>query len=257
MSNHFYGYAYEEHGEKEIKDFTPIDWIIIITFFGMILAAVVMGFMNLWGIMVILVGTSICLIHAIARVVVGLKNKITPWFCALGCMTIIGGIITATGHYEYLFLYGMIVYVIVAFFVGILCLYLAFNKRRKRREYSLLVEAECELVDEKRMNLFRFDDIVKNPYDHPINDNVLRKPGFHYWVNGQEYFVESTVYYGDLNKGFEEGNKVTLRVNPKNPTEILPENVGTAMETIMGVFWIVAGIVVIVIMMLGYLLGLI
>ena len=130
---------------------------------------------------------------------------------------------------------------------------LKVNFVRKMKEYSITVEAECEMVDVKKINLFRFDDFPNMPYTDSINTNTLYKPGFHYFINGQEYFTESTVYYGDLNRGFVEGNRVMLKVNPDNPHDILPINADSSfanMAMVMGIFWLVAGIIGIVVLIL-------
>ena len=122
------------------------------------------------------------------------------------------------------------------------------------KTYSISVEAVCEMVDVRKTNLFAFDDLVEDYYMAPINANTIYKPGFHYTVNGKEYFTESTVYYGDLNKGFEEGSKVQLKVNPDNPHEILPVKVDATignLALIMGIFWIIAGIIVMILLMSG------
>lgn len=255
MANHFDGQALEEHYEKELKDFRPIDWAMLFLLFAPVVAAVVMGFMQKWGIMVILAGCFICMIHIFLLVVFGVRNKIMLGFFCLGIAVIIGGIITATENYNLLVLYGVFIYILVSFGVGFLCLYLAAKKRRKIKEYTLLVEADCELVDVKKINMFRFDDIVKNSYDHSLNDNTLTKPGFHYFVNGEEYFTESTVYYGDLNTDYVEGAKVTLRVNPNNPTDILPKNEGAGLEMIMGISWVVIGIISLAVIVILWMTG--
>lgn len=254
MENHFYGEAYETHYEKEIKDFTVADWTTSIIYLLIIISAVVFGFLNQWGLMVIMIGVAVCMLHIFTLIVLKVNNIIMKLFFVIGLFVIIAGVITCTGRYDYLYLYAIVLYLIIAFGVGILCLNLAKKKRDKIKEYTLSVEAECEIVDVKRINLFRFDDIMTNP-NHPMNDNTLRKPAFHYFVNGLEYYTESEVYYGDMNTGFEEGARVTLRVNPKNPTEVLPQNVGTALEMIMGISWIVIGIFTIIILGICYFLG--
>lgn len=254
MANHFYGEAYEAHYEKEIKDFTPVDWVTSIVYLLIILAAVVFGFLQKWGLMVIMVGVAVCMLHIFLLIVMKVNNIIVRYFFLLGIIVIIGGLITCTGHYGYLEIYGIALYLLISFGVGILCLNLAKKKRKKIKEYTLTVEAECEIADVKKINLFRFDDINSSP-NNPINDNILTKPAFHYYVNGQEYYTESEVYYGDMNVGFEEGARVTLRVNPKNPTEVLPKGVSTSMEMIMGISWIAIGILVIIILAACYFLG--
>lgn len=254
MANHFYGEAYEAHYEKEIKDFTAVDWITSIVYLLIIISAVVFGFLNRWGLMVIMIGVALCMLHIFMLIVMKADNKIVRLFFVLGILVIIGGIITCTEHYEYLEIYVIAIYLLISLGVGIFCLNLAKKKRNKMKEYTLSVEAECELVDVKKINLFRFDDIHSSP-NNPINDNILMKPAFHYFVNGQEYYTESEVYYGDMNTGFENGAKLTLRVNPNNPAEVLPKNVGTSMETIMGIFWIAMDVIVIVALGICYFFG--
>ena len=255
MANHFYGEVHEEHYEKEIKDFTPVDWATSIVYLLIIISAVVLGFLNNWGLMVIMVGVAVCMLHVFMLIVMKVNNKIVRYFFLLGLLVIIAGVITCTEHYEYLELYIITLYLLISFGVGILCLNLARKKRKKICEYTLSVEAECELVDVKKINLFLFDDIHSSPYNNPINDNVLKKPAFHYFVNGQEYYTESEVYYGDMNVGFEDGARVTLRVNPNNPTDVLPKNVGTFLEMVMGIGWIAIAVIVIIVLGICYYLG--
>lgn len=254
MANHFYGEAYEEHYEKELKDFTPVDWATSIVYLLIIISAVVFGFLNNWGLMVIMAGVVVCMLHVFILIVMKVNNKILRYFFLLGLLVIIAGVITCTEHYEYLVLYIIALYLLISFGVGILCLNLAKKKRKKIREYALSVEAKCELVDVKKINLFRFDDIHLS-INNPINDNVLNKPAFHYFVNGQEYYTESEVYYGDMNVGFEDGARVILRVNPNNPTDVLPKNVGTFLETVMGIGWIAIALIVITVLGVCYYLG--
>lgn len=255
MANHFYGEAYESHYEKELKDFTPVDWATSIVYLLIIISAVVFGFLNNWGLMVIMAGVAVCMLHVFMLIVMKVNYKIVRYFFLLGLLVIIAGVITCTEHYEYLELYIIALYLLISFGVGILCLNLARKKRKKICEYTLSVEAECELVDVKEINLFRFDDIHSSSYNNPINDNVLNKPAFHYFVNGQEYYTESEVYYGDMNVGFEDGARVTLRVNPNNPTDVLPKNVGTFLEMVMGIGWIAIAVIVIIVLGICYYLG--
>lgn len=254
MVNHFYGEAYESHYEKELKDFTPVDWATSIVYLLVIISAVVLGFLNMWGLMVIMIGVAVCMLHVFMLIVMKVNDEIVKYFFLLGLLVIIAGVITCTGHYEYLTVYAFGLYLIISFWLGILCLNLAKKKRNKMQRYTLSVDAECELVDIKKINLFRFDDIHSSPYN-PINDNILTKPAFHYFVNGQEYYTESEVYYGDMNVGFEEGARLTLRVNPNNPAEVLPKNVGIFMEMFMGIFWVAMGVITIIALVICYFFG--
>ena len=253
MANHFYGSAYEEHYEKKLKDFTFLDWVLVSIFWLCVLAAVVAGFCGHIGIMVAILGVVLSMFDLLIRKVFCKKSKITWIFVVLGILAIIAGIIVETEQFSVFQYYVVFMYMVIAFGVGFFCVHLKINNARKLKAYSLSVEAVCEMVDEKRINLFAFDDLVQSNYRAPINENTIYKPGFHYSVAGKEYFTESTVYYGDLNKGFKEGEKVQLKVNPDNPIEILPvnfdETIGN-MALIMGIFWIVAGMVGIIVMIL-------
>ena len=54
-------------------------------------------------------------------------------------------------------------------------------------------------------------------------------------------------------KGFAEGEHVMLKVNPDNPYEILPISVDSTVANlamVMGIFWLVGGIVGIVVLIL-------
>lgn len=253
MANHFYGSAYEEHYEKKLKDFTALDWILV-SFFGAIaLTAVVAGILKHFGVMTALLGVDACMGDLLIHTVFRKKSKVAWIFIVLGIMAIIAGIIVELKLWHVFQYYVVLMYMVIAFGVGFFCVFIKINNSRKMKAYSLSVEADCEMVDVRQINLFAFDDLLKENYLAPINANTIYKPGFHYTVNGQEYFTESTVYYGDLNKGFEEGKKVLLRVNPQNPLEILPVNADASvgnMAMIMGIFWILAGIVGIVVMIL-------
>lgn len=243
MGNHFYGTAYEEHYEKNLKDFTFTDWVITALWGIIIIGAIVMGFKDQWGVMTILVGIAVIMMDVMLRCVIKKKSKVLIIFDLIGVAVIIGGMITLLENVKLLIAFAVALYIVVCFGVGILCMTLAVKKNKKIKMYSLLVEALCETVDVKRINLFKFDDRVDDQYNHPLNDNELYKPAFHYFVNGEEYFTASNVYYGDLNKDYIEGKRVVLRVNPNNPSEILPKNESAAMETLMGVSWLVIGVI--------------
>ena len=253
MANDFYGVAVHDTYEKETKDFTTADKIVVGIMIVLALTAIVFGFLRQWGIMVIFIGLVAIMGYFMIKIMFGVKNKVSLIFVALGILAIIAGIIVAAELWDIFPYYIVFVYVFISFFVAILCISIKVKGDRKKREYSLCVEAVCEMIDIKRINLFTFDDIVKAPYNAPINSNTIYKPGFHYFVNGQEYFAESSVYYGNRNTEFMEGNRVTLKVNPNNPYEIMPleaDNSTANMLMIMGIFWLFAGLVGIVVMIL-------
>lgn len=253
MGNHFYGSAVSEHYEKDIKDLTPLDWVLVVIFFTFGIGAFVFGFMKHFGIMVALLGAAACMGYPILRVVFQKKHVATLIFIVLGILAIIAGFIVEAERWDIFPYYVVSVFMLIAFGVAVICIRIKVKNSQKLKAYSLSVEAVCEMVDIKRINLFRFDDLPNMPYTAPINKNTLFKPGFHYVVNGQEYFTESTVYYGDMNRGFVEGNHVLLKVNPDNPNEILPVDADSTvanMAMVMGVFWIVGGIVGIVVLIL-------
>ena len=253
MANHFYGAAIEEHYEKKLKDFTPLDWVLVSILGAIVLAAVITGLCGHVGIMIVLLGASACMGDLFVRMVFRKKSRVAWVWVILGIMAIIAGIIVEAENWNIFQYYVVFMYMVVAFGAGFFLVYIKINNSRKLKTYSLSVEAECEMVDVKKINLFAFDDLLEVNYNAPINANTIYKPGFHYTVDGKEYFTESTVYYGDLNKGFEEGKKVLLKVNPNNPNEILPINTDASignMSMVMGIFWILAGIVGIVVMIL-------
>lgn len=255
MANHFKGNAYEEHYEKEIKDFTPSDWAVTIAFFGIIVVAVIMGFLQQWGVLVILVGIEFAMFDVLIRVIFHRIIKLLYLFDAIGVITIVEGIFVLMDHIGWVIISAFVLYLIVCFFVGILCVSLGVKKKKKMAEYSLIVQAECETVDEKRINLFLYDDIVDDTVNHALNKNELYKPAFHYFVDGQEYFTESTVYYGDLNEGYKDGERIELRVNPNNPNEVLPKGENASIEMLVGISWLVIGVVCVIVFAVLALLG--
>lgn len=252
MANHFYGSAVSEHYEKKPKDFKPVDWIMVALLSIICIAAVASGFMRRWGLMVVFIGVAACMLHVLLRVMFKAKNKVTIVFTVLGILAIIAGILLEADKWDVLPCYFVFVYMIVAFSVGIICVGIKRSTSRKMKEYSLSVEATCEQVEVKKINLFKSDDLSPM-YNAPINSNTIYRPAFHYFVDGKEYYTRSEVYYGDLNEGFREGDKITLRVDPNDPGKVLPAKVdGTVgnMAAVMGVFWLVAGIVGIVVLIL-------
>lgn len=254
MGNHFYGEAYNETYAKDIKDLTPIDWFVLLSFLGIIIGAVVMGFLQLWGIMVMLIGVFFLMFDVILHVIMHGKNKIMLIFDAVGLIVICFGVVVHMELTNLLIPMIISVYLLICFGLGISFLVYASKKKKKMKEYSLTVEAVCETVDVRRTNLFKFDDIAQN-YHSSINDNDLYKPGFHFWVDGFEYFVESTVYYGDLNKGYKDGNKIRLKVKPSDPTQVLPADANVVMELIMGVSWTLIGVVCATVIAVLYFVG--
>lgn len=250
MENHFYGAATNEHYEKETKNFRPIDWITVCAYFGIAIGAVVAGFMGHWGVMIMIIGLLACLSPVLLRIVFGAKSKYLLIFVLLGIAAIIAGIIVENELWDALQYLILIAFTLISFSVTVICFIIKGKESSKMRKYSQSVEAVCEMVDVRRLNLFAYDDIIHN-YTSPANANTIYKPGFRYVVNGTEYFTESTVYYGDLNTGFREGNKVLLKVNPENPNEIQPadKTVGN-MALVMGICWIFGGITGIVLLIL-------
>ena len=243
MAGHFYGTAKEEHYEKDVKDFASKDWFVTLLFFGLIFSTIGMGFLGHIGIMIMLIGVDVIMMDVMLRVIIGVKSKIMLFFDAVGIAIIIAGVLVQADCIGWLIIYCIGLYMLVCYGVGIACLIIGVRMQRKIREYSLTVDAECVIVDKKYINLFRFDDITGHQYNDPINDNELKKTAFRYVVNGREYFTESTVYYGDLNTGFEDGAIIKLRVNPSNPTDVLPQNTSSFIPMFMGVFWLALGII--------------
>lgn len=243
----------DEHYEKKISDFEPKDWVAVSILIAIALGVIASIVSRHWGFLVICFGLFAASMDVVVRVVFNKRSKVTPFFVVLGILTIIAGAIMEAGLWNIFPYFICFCLTVVAFGVGIICTMMKVNFVRKVKAYTISVEADCEMVDVKKTNLFRFDDLAENPYNAPINDNTIFKPGFHYYVNGKEYFTESTVYYGDLNKGFMEGKRVTLKVNPDNPNDILPISVDSSvanMGLVMGIFWNIAGIIGIVVFIL-------
>ena len=251
---YFKGTAYVENYQKDVKHFTFADWVVTVFFGVLIIATIVMGILQYWGIMIMLLGTDIIMIDVMVRTLMGTKSRLLPYFDAAAVFVIIAGLILVTGHGEWMVLYGFCMAALVWLFVGVICLKLGLRKKKKIGEFTQIVTAECEPVDVRKTNLFAFDDI-RESYFAPTNENTIFKPGFHYFVNGTEYFSESTVYYGNGNVGYIEGEKVELRVNPKNPAEILPKNENAFMEMAMGISGIIAAVIWIVVIIVMLKLG--
>lgn len=253
MGNHFYGSAISEHYEKKIKDFVARDWVVVGIFIAIVIGVIASVVSRHWGFMIICLGLFASSMDVAVRVIFNSRSKVTSIFVVIGILAIIAGAIIEADLWNIFPYYICFCLILFAFGVGVICTMLKVNFVRKMKEYSITVEAECEMVDVKKINLFRFDDLPNMPYTASINKNTLYKPGFHYVINGQEYFTESTVYYGDLNRGFVEGNRVMLKVNPDNPHDILPINADSSfanMAMVMGIFWLVAGIIGIVVLIL-------
>lgn len=253
MGSSFYGGALEEHYEKDLKKFRARDWVMLVIVGALVLSAILSGILSHWGIMVVLIGVVCCLSNVLVRVVFDKKSKLTFVFVSLGILAIIAGIIIEAEMWEAFQYYVVFIFMLISFAVTAICFGIKIRNSRKIKMYSLEVVASSEMVDVRNINLFKFDDRPHSNYTSPINDNTLYKPGFHYVVNGQEYFTPSEIYYGDLNKGFVEGNNVHLKVNPDNPTEILPVDADSSlanMAMVMGICWLLAGIGGIVVMIL-------
>ncbi len=256
MGSKFYGGAVEEHYEKDLKKFRPRDWVALSILGVLIISAFVSGILSHVGITVVIIGAIFCYLFILVRVIFDKKSSLLLIFIALGILAVGAGIIVEAELWDVFQYYVVFLFMFVAFAVGVICLRIKVKTARKMRTYSLEVTASSEMVDIRRINLGRFDDLSGTSYNSPINRTEIYKPGFHYVVNGQEYFTPSEVYYGDLNKGFVEGNNVRLKVNPDNPTEILPVDADSSlanMAMVMGMCWLLAGIggIVVLILMAG------
>lgn len=259
MEDNFWGTAVEEHYEKEIKDFNGLDWFLFTIFWGMIIVAVILGFNGMPHAAGICACLDVIMIHVMIRVMSKQKSVVTPHFVVLGILAIAVILANYIFGNDKMAIIVAIAFEFIAFYVGILCVSIAVRKKRKMREYSLMVEAECHTVDERQLNAFHLNQSMHTGIDSASygGGSMIYKPAFHYFVNGQEYFTESTVYYGNMNSGYTEGQRIWLRVNPNNPRDILPKNADTFVESLVGWMWIgigvAAGIMYIVLAMNGML----
>lgn len=253
MGSSFYGGAVEEHYEKDLKKFRPRDWVALSVLGVLIISAIVSGVLSHVGIAVVIIGAIFCYIYFLVRVVFDKKSSLLLLFVALGILAVGAGIIVEAELWDVFQYYVVFLFMFVSFAVAVICLRIKVKNARRMRTYSLEVMASSEMVDVRKINLGRFDDVPGTSYNSPINTNTVFKPGFYYVVNGQEYFTPSEIYYGDLNKGFVEGNNVRLKVNPDNPSEILPIDADGSfanMAMVFGLFWLLAGVGGIVVMIL-------
>ena len=243
----FYGVATHEHYEKDAEDLTKLDKVVVGIGLGCFGAAFVFIFLDYIGLAIVMFGVFFCMIHLMAYVAFRAKSAALLVFDAIGVAAIIAGVLLMAGLttiFEYYLTFGLALGFILA---GCVTLFIFIRDSRKRKAYSLSVEAVCEIVDSRRLNVFNSVNGT-NSYS-PVEMSTIYKPGFHYVVNGQEYFTESTVYYGDLNDGFQEGNHVMLRVNPNQPNEVLPANLkltGELMELVIGFGLLLPGIAMVV-----------
>lgn len=251
---HFYGTANESHYETEYKKLSPLGKAEIILFVLLVIGAIVAGLFGKWNIMIITIGIICIFVDVMVRTIFHTKNKVLLIFVFLGILALLVGILWCIGGTGWGIISALAMPAVIWFMVGIICTVCAIKMISKRKKCSLEVTADCEMGDVRRLNLFRFDDINDNG---SINSNrdTLFKPMFHYFVDGQEYFVLSNVYYGDLNTGFKEGSKVKLYVNPNNPTELQPQNSGSASLLVMGIIGLLAGIIFSVAYVVLFLLG--
>ncbi len=197
MGNHFYGSAVSEHYEKDIKDLTPLDWVLVVIFFAFGIGAFVLGFMKHFGIMVALLGAAACMGYPILRVVFQKKHVATLIFIVLGILAIIAGFIVEAERWDIFPYYVVSVFMLIAFGVAVICIRIKVKNSQKLKAYSL--------------------------------------------------------EYGDRNRGFVEGSHVLRKVDPDNPNAMLPVDADSTvanMAMVMGVFWIVGGIVGIVVLIL-------
>lgn len=237
MANHFFGSSIQEHAEKDVKDTKPIDWVIFSSFFILFIGAFIAFFTLHIVTGIIMIGLFFMMFDVAARVIFNLKSKITPIFSGIGLLIILGGVLISIFGFWILMPYVFLCMAFVWLAIGIFCWSLGSKKRALRRRYSLEVEAECSIVDTGKVKVFRNQmEPVKRDHYATVN-----KPAFHYYVNGSEYFVESEVYYGDLNKDIKEGAKVKIFVDPSSPENFIPVSDDSVMETFMGVFGIVLG----------------
>lgn len=243
MASHFYGNSYGEHYEKDVKDFTTSDWIVTGIFFAAILAVFITMLLQAWGLVIISFSVIVAMIDVMLRVIFHTKSKIMYIFDVLAGIACVGGIIVMTGNMKWIITYVIITVVLVYLGVGVLFSVLAISKSKKIEACTLAVEARCEIVEIRDDNmLIQHSGNVNRSYESSSYEEqtkkaVLVRPSFHYFVNDKEYYTESKVYYGDLNKGFSEGARVCILVNPEDPTQILPQNMNATIEIVLAIGW--------------------
>ena len=137
MANHLYGGSCEEHYEKEVKDFTPTDWVLVSTFWVFVLVAVITGFLGHIGYTIEFIGVAACMVDILTQMVFHKKSKITKVFVVLGIMAIIAGMIVAKQLWDIFQYYVVIMYMVIAFGVAFICFFLKMDSVRKKKENAI------------------------------------------------------------------------------------------------------------------------
>ncbi|MCQ2503196.1 MAG: hypothetical protein MJ084_05585 [Saccharofermentans sp.] len=89
--------------------------------------------------------------------------------CAyFGIAAIIAGIIVENELWDALQYLILIAFTLISFSVTVICFIIKGKESSKMRKYSQSVEAVCEMVDVRKLNLFAYDDIIHN-YTSPAN----------------------------------------------------------------------------------------
>lgn len=223
MGNHFYGEYQGDHYEVETKNLSTSQKLFLLLYPIELAAAVVCMFTGHIGYFVVCLGSIFLVVALMLPVIfnVPIKSSLpAKIFLGVAFTAVLIGIIIENHLLTMEMLFGL--FLLFWLVLGIVMIRLAFKKPAYAKNCTLPVEATCVTVDIMRRDIM----VSCNRFSREriqTNAETLFKPAFSYEVNGEPYWVESTVYYGDLNKGYQEGEKVTIMVNPENPMEMIPK----------------------------------
>lgn len=247
----FHGVSYEAHAEKDVKDFSTVDWVVFGIGGLLIIGAILAGFGNKWGGMMIIIGMFFAWIELLLRVVFHIKNIAGKIFLATGFVIIIPGVLWCIGGGGWAALSGFALLGGIWIVIGAVLIVAGIKNINKTRRCSLEINAECTVVDSKTNTIFKFDQV------RTVNDlDTVFKNVLHFFINGNEYFVDADEYFENEDMEFENGKCVRIYVNPNNPNEVLPKRVTIGLFMAMGIGGLVGGIATLIIFIALFMLGL-
>lgn len=223
MGNHFYGEYQGDHYEVEVKSLSGSQKLFLLLYPIELIGAIICLLTGHIGYFVVCLGSVFLVVSLMLPLIfnVSIKKSLpAKIFLAVAITLVVLGIVIEYHLLTMNMLFGL--FILFWFVLGVFMTKLAFKKPAYAKKCTLPVEATCVTVDIMRRDIMVSNNLFpRNMID--ANSETLFKPAFSYEVNGEPYWVESTVYYGDLNKGYEEGAKVNILVNPENPMEMIPK----------------------------------
>lgn len=247
MSTHFYGEGWHYSNTIDIKDMTLFQKAYSLLLFFTIVVAIASGLAGHVYMVPFWAGVFLVMIGFCAKVFFGVplsRLKFMYTFICLGIAAILVGLYgTFVGFTAKSAAICIITgYIALWLTLGIVMLVLSDQRRTLKKRCTKQVEARCTIADVVRTNVFRSDD-VSATMNADINKSTLCKPAFEFVLNGETHYVESTVYYGDLNQGFEEGAMIELWVNPDDPNEVIPKKTTNTMILVFGICCFIAALI--------------